>query len=65
MYLYLFCFLLLEKSSAVADRLENQFTPHYLCVGMHSRQVEAAVQALLKAIEDPNPKGKDHVPYRN
>jgi hypothetical protein len=60
-------FLLLEKASAVADCLENQFTPHYLCVEVHSWQVEATVQALLEAIEDPPPllKEKDHVTYKN
>jgi hypothetical protein len=43
-----------DKANAVADFLENQFTPHDLCVENHERQVEARVQALLEAVDsDP------------
>jgi hypothetical protein len=36
-----------DKSNAIADCLENQFTPHDLCGENHERRVEARVQALL------------------
>jgi hypothetical protein len=34
-------FLSLEKANAIADCLENQFTPHDLCDENHERRVEA------------------------
>jgi hypothetical protein len=40
-----------DKANAVADFLENQFTPHDLCEGNHERQVGARVQALLEAVD--------------
>jgi hypothetical protein len=39
-----------DKADAIADCLENQFTPHDLCEENHERQVEARVQALLEAV---------------
>jgi hypothetical protein len=45
-------FHLLEKANAIADCLENQFTPHYLCDENHKQQVEARVHALLQAIDN-------------
>jgi hypothetical protein len=45
---------LLEKANAIADCLENQFTPHDLCDVNHKRRVEARFQALLEAV-DNNP----------
>jgi hypothetical protein len=44
----------LDKANAIANCLENQFTPHDLCDENHERRVEARVQALLKAA-DINP----------
>jgi hypothetical protein len=44
----------LDKTNAIADCLENHFTPHDLSDENHERQVEARVQALLKA-DDSNP----------
>jgi hypothetical protein len=42
------------KANAIADCLENQFTPHELCEENHERRVEARVQALLEAVDcDP------------
>jgi hypothetical protein len=38
-----------DKANAIADCLEQQFTPHKLCDENHERQVEARVQALLGA----------------
>jgi hypothetical protein len=43
-----------DKAKAIADCLENQFTPHNLCEENHEQQVEAKVQALLEAV-DSNP----------
>jgi hypothetical protein len=43
-----------HKANAIADCLENQFTPHDLCDENHERRVEARVQALFKAA-DNNP----------
>jgi hypothetical protein len=40
-------FLPSEKANAIADCLENQFTPHDLCEENHERRVEAKVQVLL------------------
>jgi len=45
-------FLPLEKDNAIADCLENQFTPRDLCEGNQERRVEARVQALSKAVDD-------------
>jgi hypothetical protein len=42
----------LEKANAIADYLENLFTPHDLCDENHERRVEARVQALLEAVGD-------------
>jgi hypothetical protein len=44
----------LEKANAIADCLENQFTPNDLCDENHERRVEARVQALLESV-DNNP----------
>jgi hypothetical protein len=49
-------FLPLEKANAIADCLENQFTPHDLCEENHGRQVEARVQALLEAVDNNPPE---------
>jgi hypothetical protein len=43
-----------DKANAIADCLENQFTPHVLCDENHERRVEARVQALFEAV-DSNP----------
>jgi hypothetical protein len=43
-----------DKANAIADCLENQFTPHDLCDENHEERVEATVQALLEAA-DNNP----------
>jgi hypothetical protein len=43
-----------DKTNAIADCLENQFTPHDLCDENHERRLEARVQALLEAADsDP------------
>jgi hypothetical protein len=44
----------LEEANAIADCLENQFTPHDLCDVNHEGKVEARVRALLEAV-DKNP----------
>jgi hypothetical protein len=46
-----------DKANAIADCLEKHFIPHKLYDENHERQVEARVQALLKA-EDNNPPEK-------
>jgi hypothetical protein len=46
----------LEKGSAIADYLENLFTPHDLCDENHERRVEARVQALLETVDDSPPE---------
>jgi hypothetical protein len=38
-----------DKANAIADCLENLFTPHDFCDENHERWVEARVQALLEA----------------
>jgi hypothetical protein len=44
------------KANTIADRLENQVTPHDLCEGNHERRVEARVQALLEAVDSDVPE---------
>jgi hypothetical protein len=46
-----------DKAKAIADCLENLFTPHDLCDENHERRVEARVQTLLEA-EDNDPPEK-------
>jgi hypothetical protein len=53
-------FLPLEKANAIADCLENQFTPHDLCDDNHKGRVEARVQALLEAV-DKNPPPPERI----
>jgi hypothetical protein len=49
-------YLHVGKANAIADCLENQFTPHNLCEENHERQVEVRVQPLLEAVDsDPLP----------
>jgi hypothetical protein len=45
----------MDKANAIADCLENQFTPHDLCDENHERRVEARVQALLEAEDNEGP----------
>jgi hypothetical protein len=40
-----------DKANAIADCLENRFTPHNLCEENNERQVEARFQALLEAVD--------------
>jgi hypothetical protein len=47
--------IMLEKVNAIADCLENQFTPHDLCDENHEWRVEARVQALLEAVHNNTP----------
>jgi hypothetical protein len=46
-----------EKANAIADTLENQFTPHELCDENHERRVEAKVQALLEDVDNSPLRG--------
>jgi hypothetical protein len=48
-------FLPLEKANAIADCLENQFTPHDLCNENLERRVEARVQTGLEAVDNKPP----------
>jgi hypothetical protein len=41
----------LEKANAIADYLENLFTPHDLCEENHERRVEARFQTLLQTVD--------------
>jgi hypothetical protein len=41
-----------DEANAIADCIENQFTPHDLYDENHERQVEARVQALLEAADN-------------
>jgi hypothetical protein len=50
-------FLLLEKAIAIADCLENQFTPHDSCDENHERWGEARVEALLEDVDNNPPEG--------
>jgi hypothetical protein len=45
-----------DKANAIADCLENLFTPHNLCDENHERRVEATVQALLEAEDNDAPE---------
>jgi hypothetical protein len=45
-----------DKANAIADCLENRFTPHDLCDENHERRVEARVQSLLEAEENNAPE---------
>jgi hypothetical protein len=47
-----------DKANAIAECLENQFTPHDMCDENHERRVEARVQALPEA-EGNEPLGKN------
>jgi hypothetical protein len=49
-------FLSLEKANAIADCLENQFTPHDLCDDNQEWRVEARLQALLEAVDNNPPE---------
>jgi hypothetical protein len=49
----------LEKANAIADCLENQFTPHDLCDETHEWRVVARVQALLEAVDNNPPHRKN------
>jgi hypothetical protein len=46
----------MDKANAIADWLENLFTPHDLCDENHEWRVEARVQALLEAEDNPPPQ---------
>jgi hypothetical protein len=54
-----------DKANAIADCLENQFTPLDLCDENHEKRVEARVQALLEAADNNPHKELDHVTYKN
>jgi hypothetical protein len=54
-----------DKANAIADCLENEFTPHDLCEENHEWRVEARVQALLEAVDSDPPKRIRFVTYRN
>jgi hypothetical protein len=41
----------LEKANTIADCLEKQLTTHDMCEENYEWQVEARVQALLKAVD--------------
>jgi hypothetical protein len=46
----------LDKANAIADYLENLFTPHDLCDENHEQRVKAKVQALLETVDDSPPE---------
>jgi hypothetical protein len=46
----------MDKANAIADCLENHFTPHDLCDENHERRVEAGVLALIEATENDTPE---------
>jgi hypothetical protein len=48
----------MDIASAIAAWLEYQFTPHDLCDENHEWRVDARVQALLEAKDDPPPPPK-------
>jgi hypothetical protein len=41
-----------EKANAIADCLENQFTPHDLCEDKHERLEKDRIQVLLEAVDN-------------
>jgi hypothetical protein len=45
-----------DKANAIADCLENQFTPHDLCDENHEQRVEAMVHDLLEAADSDLPE---------
>jgi hypothetical protein len=45
-----------DKANAIADCLQNQFTPHDLCEESHEWRVEARVRALLEAVDSDPPE---------
>jgi hypothetical protein len=45
-------FLPLDKANAIADCLQIQFMPHYLCHDNHEQRVEARVQTLLETVDN-------------
>jgi hypothetical protein len=46
----------LERANAIADCLEEQFTPYDLCDDSRERKVETTVQALLEAVDNESPE---------
>jgi hypothetical protein len=48
----------LEKATAIATCLENQFTHQDLCDENHKQQVKARIKALFEAADHPPPPGK-------
>jgi hypothetical protein len=49
-------FYLVDQTNAVADCLENQFTPHDMCDENHERRAEDGVQTLLAAEDNDSPE---------
>jgi hypothetical protein len=54
-----------DKANAIADCLENQFTPLDMCDENYERRVKARVQALFEAEDNDRLNELDHVTYRN
>jgi hypothetical protein len=51
-----------EKANAIADCLENQFTPHDVCDENHERRMGTRIKALPVSVDD-TPLGKtEHLP---
>jgi hypothetical protein len=48
-------YYLRDKANAIADCIENLFTPHDLCDENHERRVEARFQILLEAVGNDAP----------
>jgi hypothetical protein len=46
----------MDKANAIADCLENLFTPHDLCDENHKRRVEARFQDILEVEDGPPEK---------
>jgi hypothetical protein len=44
-----------KKANAIADWLENRFTPHDVCDENHEWREEVRVQAVLEAVDDNLP----------
>jgi hypothetical protein len=56
-----------DKANAIADCLENQFTPHDLCDENHEQvEAEEGESKLCSKLQIKTPhRGLDHVTYKN
>jgi hypothetical protein len=56
----------IERASAIADGLENQFTPYDLCDDKHEWRIQVRFQSVLEAVDNNPPLNESgHLLPRN